>query len=174
MVMIDYVLIVILGLSTLVSLFRGFFKEALSLVTWVLALWIAWRMAPQAADYLEPWLSTSVLRLWVARTVIVIGVLLAGGMLSWFFGLVLESTGLTGTDRSIGMVFGFGRGVILAGLLVIVMEALGFTETSWWNESKLIPYAGPVADMIRHAADDGLVLLDELEQLQNVTPMPEG
>jgi membrane protein required for colicin V production len=174
MVAVDYALLGIIGVSTLISLFRGFFKEAVSLVTWVLALWIAWRMAPQAAEYLEPWLSTSVLRLWVARSGIVIAVLIAGGLLSWFFGLVLESTGLTGADRSIGMVFGFGRGAIIVGLVIIGLEALGYQEASWWNESKLIPYAAPVADMIRHAADDGLELLDELEQLQDAVPMPQG
>lgn len=163
MVAIDYVLIVVLGLSTIISLFRGFFREAVSLGTWVAALWVAWKLGPQIATYLEPWLSTSVLRLWTARVLIVIGMLLAGGLLGWFFGLMLESTGLSGTDRSIGMVFGFARGVILAGLLVMVLELLGFNETGWWQESKLIPYAAPVAEIIRHAADDGLELLEELE-----------
>lgn len=164
MVVIDYVLIVIVGLSTVISLFRGFFKEALSLATWVVALWLAWKLGPQAANFLEPWLSTSVLRLWVARVIIVIAALIAGGLLRWFFGLVLESTGLTGTDRSIGMVFGFARGVLLAGLLVMILELAGYNETSWWQEAKLIPYAAPVVDILRHAAEDGLELLKELEQ----------
>ncbi|MDP6437476.1 MAG: CvpA family protein [Gammaproteobacteria bacterium] len=167
MVAIDYVLIVVLGLSTVVSLFRGFFKEALSLTTWVVALWVAWKVGPQLAGNLEPWLSTSVLRLWVARVLIVIGVLIAGGLLGWFLGIVLESTGLSGTDRSIGMVFGFARGVILAGLLVMILELLGFNETGWWYESKLIPYAAPVAEVIRHAAEDGLELLEEIESSED-------
>ncbi|HJP04393.1 MAG: colicin V production CvpA [Chromatiales bacterium] len=172
MVAIDYVLIVVLGLSTIISLFRGFFKEAVSLGTWVVALWVAWKLGPSFSSNLEPWLSTSVLRLWAARILLVMAVLIAGGLLGRFFGIVLENTGLSGTDRSIGMVFGFARGVILTGLLVMVLELLGFDETGWWRESKLIPYAAPVAKIIRHAADDGLELLEEIESSEDI-PVPE-
>ena len=50
MVAVDYALIVVLGLSTVISLFRGFFKEAISLGTWVVALWVAWQFGPELAD----------------------------------------------------------------------------------------------------------------------------
>ncbi len=93
------------------------------------------------------------------------------GLVAWFLGLVLSSTGLTGTDRALGMVFGFGRGVLLAGLLVMGLDLLGFREASWWEQSKLIPYALPVADIIRHAAEDGMELLDDLEP--GLLPAPE-
>ncbi|MEJ2138423.1 MAG: CvpA family protein [Gammaproteobacteria bacterium] len=162
-VIVDYVLIVVIGLSAVISLFRGFFKEAVSLGTWVVALWLAWRLGPQVAGMLEPWIGTSVLRLWAARVLVVIAALLGGGLLGWFFGQVLDSTGLSGTDRAIGTVFGFARGVLLAGLLVMILDLLGFREAPWWEESKLIPYAAPVADIIRHAAEDGMEYLEELD-----------
>lgn len=163
MVIVDYVLIVIVGLSAVVSLFRGFFKEAVSLGTWVIALWLAWKLGPQVAGMLESWIATSVLRLWAARVIIVVATLFAGGLLGWFFSLVLDSTGLSGTDRAIGTVFGFARGVLLAGLLVMILDLLGFREATWWDESKLIPYAAPVADIIRHAAEDGMEYLEDLD-----------
>ena len=112
---------------------------------------------------LEPWIGTTVLRLWVARVVITIAALFAGGVIGWLLGVVLDSTGLSGTDRAIGMVFGFARGVLFAGILITALELLGFQETAWWPESKLIPYAAPVAEIIRHAAEDGLELLEDLE-----------
>lgn len=163
MAIVDYALIVIVGLSVVVSLFRGFFKEAVSLGTWVVALWLAWKMGPEVAGFLEPWITTSVLRLWAARVLTVIAVLIAGGFLSWFFGVVLDNTGLSGTDRAIGTVFGLARGILLAGLAVMTLDLMGFREAAWWDESKLIPYAAPVADIIRHAAEDGLEFLEDLE-----------
>ena len=163
MEIIDYVLILIVGLSGVVSLFRGFFKEAVSLGTWVISLWLAWKLGPQAAEYLEPWIATSVLRLWAARVLVVIAALIAGGLAGWFFGIVLDNTGLSGTDRAIGTVFGVARGVLLAGLVVMVLDMMGFREAPWWDQSKLIPYATPVADIIRHAAEDGLEFLEDLE-----------
>jgi len=159
--MIDYVLLVIVGLSTVISLFRGFFKEAISLGTWVLALWLAWRLGPEFAGYLEPWIVAPELRLWATRILIVIAGLLAGGLVNAFFNLVLDSAGLSGTDRVIGSVFGFARGVLLAGLLIMVLELMGFRESAWWSESKLIPYAAPVTDIIRNAAEGWLDLLDK-------------
>lgn len=163
MAIVDYALIVIVGLSAVVSLFRGFFKEAVSLGTWVVSLWLAWKVGPQVAGFLEPWISTSVLRLWAARALVVIAVLIAGGILSWFFSVILDNTGLSSTDRAIGTVFGFARGVLLAGLAVMALDLMGFREAAWWDESKLIPYAAPVADIIRHAAEDGLEFLEDLE-----------
>ena len=166
MVVIDYVLLGVLALSTLVSLFRGFFKEAISVCTCVAGLWPSWRFGPQLAEGLSDWLSTSVLRLWAARVVILVGVLFIGGLLNWLFGMLLHRTGLSGTDRVIGMVFGAGRGVILVGVIIVVLELMGFNETPWWQESKLIPYAAPVVDTIRHVADDGREFLSELEEIE--------
>lgn len=163
LVLFDYVLIAIMGFSTLISLFRGFFKEAMSLGAWVVAIWAAWKFGPQLAVYLEGMITPTAVRLWAARALTVIAVLIAGGILGTFFHFVLETTGLTGTDRAIGMVFGFGRGVVLIGLLLAVMESADFDETEWWPQSVLIPYFAPVTDMIRHAAEDGLEFIDELE-----------
>jgi len=161
---IDYVLLVIVGLSTVISLFRGFFREALSLGAWILGLWLAWRLGPDFMGYLEPWIDSPDLRLWAARFLIVIAVLLTGGLLSAFFNYILSSAGLSGADRVIGSVFGFARGVLLAALLIMALDLMGFRQAAWWDESKLIPYAAPVIDVIRNAADDGLDLLDDMDK----------
>lgn len=163
LILFDYLLLAILGFSTLISLFRGFFREAMSLGTWVVAIWVAWKFGPQLAEMLQGLISPTAVRLWAARALVVIGVLIAGGLLGTFFHFVLETTGLTGTDRAIGMVFGFARGVVLVGLLLAIMQSADFDETEWWPQSVLMPYFAPVTDMIRHAAEDGLEFLDDLE-----------
>lgn len=160
----DYLLIGMMSFSMLISLFRGFFKEAMSLGTWVVAIWAAWKFGPQVAELLETFITPTAVRLWAARALMVIGVLIGGGLLGQFFHFVLESTGLTGTDRAIGMVFGFGRGVVLVGLMLAIMESADFNETEWWPQSVLIPYFAPVTDMILHAAEDGLEFLDDFEE----------
>ena len=152
----DYLLIIVLGMSTLVSLFRGFFKEALSLAGWVVSLWIAWRIGPADSALLESSIADPVLRLWAARFILFSVALLICGIISRLVSALVSSSGLTGTDRTLGMVFGFGRGVVLTGILIATLDMLGFSESAWWQESKLIPYASPVAEIIRHAAEDGL------------------
>lgn len=172
LVLFDYVLVAVLFFSTVVSLFRGFFKEAMSLGTWVIAIWLAWKFGPQVADGLTEWITPSAIRLWAARALIVVTVLIAGGLLGAFLHFVLETTGLTGTDRAIGMVFGFTRGIVLASLLVLVLEAAGFDETEWWPNSQLIPYTEPVTDMIRHAAEDGFEMFDDIEEADMLPDAP--
>lgn len=51
MVWIDYAIIGIVGFSALISLVRGFLKEAMSLVTWFVAFFIASHFYPDLAIY---------------------------------------------------------------------------------------------------------------------------
>lgn len=159
---IDYILIIVLALSTVLSLFRGFVKEAMSLAGWVIAIWVAWKFSPQLAGGLTGLIETDLVRLWAARALLMIGVLMGTGIVSWLISTALDQTGLTGTDRSIGMLFGFARGVVLVGLLLVLLEYMGFDQTAWWKGSKLIPYAAPVTGMLRDAAEQGMEYLDDI------------
>jgi membrane protein required for colicin V production len=171
----DYVLLFILIASGVISLFRGFFREALSLAGWVIAVWAAWRFGPLFSGWFESWLSDSALRLWAARISVFIVSLLACGLLGRLLSILMVSTGLTGTDRALGMVFGLARGVILCGLLLAVLELMGFAQSAWWQESKLIPYAAPVADIIRFAAEDGMEYLNgmDMPEIPDMPALPE-
>jgi len=160
---IDYALLGLLALSGVVGLFRGFIKEALSLAVWALAVWCAWNFADLAAARMTGWVEDPVLRLWAARLVVLVGVLVAGGLLTALLSFLLNQTGLTGTDRLLGGLFGLGRGAILAGLVVIALQFTGFDADPWWEESKLIPYAAPVADALRDAAAEGIEMLQEAD-----------
>ena len=160
MVLVDYMLLAILVISTAVSLLRGFVREAISLVSWAVAIWCAWRFGGAFAEALAGSIGSMTARLWVARSLLLVGVLVAGGLVEWLVVYLLQKTGLTGTDRAIGTLFGFARGVVLGGLLVAVLQTGGFEETAWWQDSKLIPYAAPVADVLRDAAEEGMAYLD--------------
>ena len=160
MVAVDYILLAILFVSTAVSLLRGFVREAISLVSWAVAIWCAWRFGGAVAGALEGSMGSMTARLWVARSLLLVGVLVAGGLVEWLVVYLLQKTGLTGTDRAIGTLFGFARGVVLGGLLVAILQTGGFEAEPWWQDSKLIPYAAPVADVLRDVAEEGLAYLD--------------
>jgi membrane protein required for colicin V production len=160
MVAVDYILLAVIVISTAVSVLRGFVKEAISLVSWAVAIWCAWRFGGAVAGALEGSIDSMTSRLWVARSLLLVGVLVAGGLVEWLVLFLLQKSGLTGTDRAIGTVFGFARGVVLAGLLVAVLQSGGFEAEPWWQDSKLIRFAEPVADMLRDAAEEGFEYLD--------------
>jgi membrane protein required for colicin V production len=152
----DYVLIAVVVLSCLVGLLRGLLREAMSLVVWIAALWVAGHYDLAVARELAGIVDGNVLRLWLARALLLLGVLVAGGVVTWILGLLLQSARLTAMDRSVGLVFGAMRGVVLAGLLVIGIELVGLDREPWWRESKLVPYAAPVAEALRSAAEQGI------------------
>lgn len=166
--MLDLALLAIVVLSALVGVWRGFVREAMSLVVWVLALWLAWRVGPLLAPQLAGLIENPVLRLWAARGLLLAAAVLAGGIVTLLVGQLLHATGLGPTDRAVGLVFGVVRGLVLAALGLLGLQLAGFDAEPWWRESKLIPYASPVTDALRDAAQRGMQRL----QVAPVSPPP--
>lgn len=153
MTYLDYALIVVVAGSAAVGLFRGLFREAMSLAVWVAALWAAGRYSGWLVPYMARWIESPVLDLWAARLAVLIAVLLLGGVLTWLVSMAIRGGRLGGVDRSAGMAFGIARGVLLAAVLLVLLRVAGLDEEPWWRRSKLVPYATPVADALREAAE---------------------
>jgi membrane protein required for colicin V production len=139
MIWVDYVIIGIIALSALISLVRGFMREALSLAVWVAAFWVAWTFFRELADHLT-WLSLPSVRLGAALAMLFIATLIVGGMVNFLVGQLVDKTGLSGTDRLIGMLFGAARGVLLVTLLILLAGLTPLPEDPWWKSSQLIGY----------------------------------
>jgi len=139
MIWVDYVIIGIIGLSALISLVRGFMREALSLVVWILAFWIAWTFFRELAQHLT-WFSVPSVRLGVALAVLFLVTLMVGGLVNFLVEQLVDRTGLTGTDRLIGMLFGAARGILLVTLLILLAGLTPLPDDPWWKSSQLIGY----------------------------------
>lgn len=149
MAIIDWVVLAILAISSLISLKRGFVKEALSLVSWVAAFVIARLFSGNLATLLAGAIDTNSLRWMIAFAILFAGTLVIGAMLNHLLVELVRLTGLSGTDRMFGMVFGFIRGLVI---LVAIVYGLQFTmvpQDTWWKESIFIPHLETVADWAR-------------------------
>jgi membrane protein required for colicin V production len=140
MLWIDLLIIGIIALSAIISLIRGFVREALSLVTWIAAFWVAWFFFRPLAVQFEGWIEVPSIRLGVAYGVLLIAVLLLGALLNHFMTLLVNSTGLTGTDRLLGVFFGAARGAVVVAILILLAGLTPFPADPWWHASQLIPY----------------------------------
>ncbi|HEX6928220.1 MAG TPA: CvpA family protein [Gammaproteobacteria bacterium] len=145
MAWVDWVFIVVVLLSTLIGLWRGFVREALSLATWVFAFWLAWAFSDEAANWFARWVETPSLRIVSGFALLFLVVLVVGALVNHFAALALERTGLTGTDRGVGTVFGLLRGVVLVAALVLVGLLLKLDRDPWWTQSLFIEYFEPAA-----------------------------
>lgn len=140
---------------------RGFVKEALAMVTWLAAIWLAWRAAWMVEPMLGVWATAPELKIWVARGIMFVAVLTAGGLITWLARALIRSTGLSSTDRSLGVVFGLLRGVLVIGLLTVGLQVAGLEQESWWQSARFRPFGDRVAAGIRYYADIGRQYIDE-------------
>ena len=146
MIWIDYVILGVIGFSALVSLIRGFVKEALSLVIWFAAFFVASNFYPQLAGYFTN-IQDEMLRNGSAIAALFIATLIVGAVVNYVIGQLVQKTGLSGTDRVLGVVFGGVRGVLIVAAVLFFMDAFtGFSDSDWWQQSELIPQFGVVIE----------------------------
>lgn len=143
---VDWVIIGTIVVSALISLTRGFVKEALSLLTWVIAGLVAWMFGGAFAELLTGYIETPSLRVIVACGILFVLTLILGGLLNYLIGQLVVATGLSGTDRFLGMVFGAARGVLLVVVAAGLLSLAPVQADDWWRQSQLIPHFLLVAD----------------------------
>lgn len=148
---IDFVILAVIGLSALISLIRGFVKEALSLVIWCGAFFIASQYYERLAVYFTR-IEDDLFRKGLAITALFVATLIVGSVVNYVIGQLVQKTGLTGTDRVLGVVFGALRGTLIVAAILFFMDAFtAFSNTVWWDNSVLIPeFSRIIAPFFEH------------------------
>ena len=152
----DWVIVAILGLSVVVALFRGFVREAFSLATWVVAGVLAFRFSDVMAFRLETGIETPSIRVIAGFLMVFIGILIIGSLLGVLVGQLVKHTGLSGTDRLLGALFGLARGIAILVMAVILAGLTPFPNDPWWEESRLLPYFETMAERAIEELPPGL------------------
>ena len=132
----DIAILIIVGVSALIGLFRGLVSEVLSLLSWAVAILVTILFYPSLAQQLPSELSSDLIRVVISVVILFVGSLILMGMLKWAISQLVTSTGLSGTDRVFGLVFGAARGVLVC--LIVLMVMRGFAaQAPWWQASVL-------------------------------------
>jgi membrane protein required for colicin V production len=151
----DYVIIAAILISALIGAARGLLREGIALVTWVIALILAWHFADLVEPHLGGVLATPAVKPWVARLVVLGGALLVGALIGAVVTQFVRLSIFTGMDRLMGFAFGALRGLLLFGIFVMLGQLLRLDKDNWWRESHLIPVGESIANGVRFLVGDG-------------------
>lgn len=155
MIWVDYAIIALVCISSIIGLFRGLVKEAFSLILWIFAIWVGLNFSRGFSIFLEAVISYPSARIAVAFALLFFMTLILGSLISYLLGELIEKTGLTGSDRFAGMIFGIGRGMVVVSLVIMMAGLTPLPEDPWWRESALIPPFQSLAVWLRdHVPSD--------------------
>jgi membrane protein required for colicin V production len=150
----DYWVVAILLVIAIIGLMRGFLRELVAVVTWLLALFIAWHFASWLAPHLGGLLADEQVRPWAARAILLIFVLFIGSVAGVLIGHFVRLSLFSATDRLLGFAFGLVHGAIVFGVFALICQELHLDGEPWWRGSLLIPYAERVANGLRTLVGD--------------------
>jgi membrane protein required for colicin V production len=136
---IDYAILCVILLSAVISIIRGFVKEAISLAIWFSAFFIASQFYADLATYLTKF-DDLMIRNGVAIAILFVSTLVIGGLVNYLISQLVQFTGLTGTDRALGLVFGALRGILIVSAVLFFLDTFTpLSASTWWGTSALIP-----------------------------------
>jgi len=155
----DYFIIGTLAISAIISLFRGFFKEVISLATWVIAVWAAFTfsssLAPKIVPYIPfindlPLAKSVIVQALISGAIIFFTILLLGSLINYLISTMVTKTGLSGSDRLLGVLFGATRGALIVGLVTLFMSKNSLVQQEvWWQNSKFRSHAEVAANILQ-------------------------
>ena len=156
MIWIDYAIIGLISISLIIGLFRGLIREAFALVTWGVAAWVGFNFCLPFGTFFETTITDASARIATAFVLLFILTLIVGAITNKLLGTLIKQTGLTGTDRLAGLIFGIARGVIIIILLVMLAGLTPVPESSWWQKSQLIPHFQILAVWLKTHIPEGI------------------
>jgi len=136
----DIAFVTVILLSAIIGFFRGLVREIMSLLGWIVSIWLAWVYAPRLAYLFESLLQSPDVRQAAAFVSIFLLTLVLFAVLSYLISKVITTSALKGTDRTLGILFGALRGALIVAVIVVLINSSPFAKEGWWAGSALKGY----------------------------------
>jgi membrane protein required for colicin V production len=146
MTVFDYAVLVIIGISILISLMRGAVREILSLLGWVLAFYVARTYAIQVVPLLPYGIPSEKLKMLAAFIIVFLAVLLITSLISIALSGLLKEIGLGWLNRLLGGVFGFLRGLLIVTVLMILAGMTQLPKDERWTNAM---FSAPLEALVK-------------------------
>ncbi|BCA95281.1 colicin V biosynthesis protein [Legionella antarctica] len=165
---IDIAIIAAIGLSVLTGLFRGFVKELVALCVWILAFWLAYTYCQSLDPWLQSYIKEQSARTAIGFIIILFATLLVGGVVNAVLSFILKRAGLSGTDKTLGMLFGFMRGVFIVALIMVAVKMTSLPYQEYSKESMLYARFDPAVDLLYAHLPEFIKKLKTVDTTENI------
>lgn len=145
----DYAIIGVILLSTITGIFRGFIKELIAICIWALAIWLAYHYAGSLDNQLQGWVDDGRLRYGIGFILIMVMTLIVGGIANSLLGIIMKKSGLSATDRILGMGFGLVRGILLVSFGLVVFQMTSLSKQEGTQKSMLSSQFDPLVFLLK-------------------------
>lgn len=165
---VDIGIIAVIALSVITGLFRGFVKELVALCVWVLAIWLGFNYSESLDPWLKSYIAEHSARTAVAFIIILFATLLAGGIVNATLSFILKRAGLSGTDRTLGMGFGFLRGIFIVALIMVAVRMTSLPYEEYSKKSKLYNRFDPVVALVYGHLPEFIKHMKTVDKTENI------
>lgn len=195
---VDIVVLAVIALSTLLALGRGFVKEVLSIFGWIgaaIGTFLIFFYVPEVKEFARKQIAEPLLADIACAVGLFVVLLIVLGFINHAISSRVHGSSLGPLDKSLGLVFGLARGVVLVALAHMAM-------TDWFmpvkterpdviNQARTEPYVAMAADFMKSkipqdwkdrastvfdesskAVEQGKELNDTIQKLSPQTPQP--
>ena len=170
----DWVLLGVMGLSTVLGAMRGFIGVLASLAAWVLAAWAAFRFGGRLAEVLAGGEAPGPSELLGGYAISFLVVLVVVGLVGWGMRKLVHGIGLSGVDRFLGLALGLARGAFVACALVLLMGFTTLPQDPEWRRSLSVQVFLPGALLLRGWLPDWAAAQASFEAAPDAAPSPGG
>ncbi len=153
---VDYAILAVIGVSVVIGLVRGFVREVMALAVWVVAFWVAFTFADDGAALLSDRVTLPSARMAIAFGALLLATALAGAVVNFVITKMVKATGLSGSDRFLGMFFGAARALVVITAAVLVAGLTPLPRDAWWGQSLLLPRFQTLAEWATGYLPDGV------------------
>ena len=152
----DYVIIAIIVLSVGISFVRGFIREILSILGWIVVFWVSIAYYDKVANLFTPIITNQNARQIISFILLFVSMLAVVLLVNYFVSKTILRSGFDTTDRILGVFFGFIRGILLVSVLLLLAKLTYVTQSQWWNDSAIIPKFEPIVEWFQSLLPEGI------------------
>ncbi|MEI2635621.1 MAG: CvpA family protein [Methylotenera sp.] len=142
----DYTVLLIIGISIIVSMMRGALREVLAIAGWLVAFYVAKIYAVQLVPVLPQDIPTEPLKVLAAFLILFLGVLLIASLLTIALSSIIKKIGLNWLNRFLGALFGFARGLLIVCILVFLAGLTSLPKDARWTNAM---FSSPLEALVK-------------------------